>query len=182
MFYSCDDSGWGHLVGPCVIAVASEDAPNILYIGDIQIEYFQDQLFWEKKYLERAWEIVQEAVETLRIGTGDTIYCCSGYVVSYAVAQLKRNGFKVIVESHVERRAHEVAENAFLERLKNIGAPVEKLLLENSDRNRARNFYTLLNWVKEDEAARMKWAKHGWTYFHPERKRAKFLGNSSFKG
>jgi hypothetical protein len=72
------------------------------------------------------------------------------------------------------RRAHEVAENAFLERLKDIGAPVEKLLPENSDRNRARNIYTLLNWVKEDEATRMKWTKHGWRYYHPERKRTKF--------
>jgi hypothetical protein len=169
--YSVDDAGWGHVLLGCVIAVASEDFESLPFIGEIGVEYFQDPLFLRKAYLGRAYEIVRAGMDYYEVGRGDTVYCCSGYVLSHAAAQLREEGYSVVVESRsrAERRAHRFAEAAFMERLREVGVPVGRLLPEDSDRNRARNFYMLLNWAKADRS-RERLLKTGWTFFHPERR------------
>jgi hypothetical protein len=172
MKYSVDDAGWGHVVLGCIIAMACEDFDVPPFVGEIGVEYFQDPLFLRKEYLEKAYEIVKAGIDYYRIGKGDMIICCSGYVLSFAVEKLREEGYSVVVESHAERKAHKFAEEAFMKKLKEIGAPVDKLLPEDSNRNRAKNFYTLLNWARADKS-REKFLKTGWSFFHPERKKFK---------
>ena len=165
MNYSIDDAGWGCPLQGCIIVLTCDDMDRLTpFIGEIEVAYFQNPLFQTKKYLERAYELVKEGIGCFGIGKGDFIYCCSGYILSLAVDHLRKDGYQVHVESHTERKAHTLAEKAFIEKLKEIGAPVDRLLPDESKKSRAKNFYILLNWAREDPE-RKRFLKNGWRFF-----------------
>jgi len=169
MRVSIDDAGLGHVLGGGFIGLADEDVAGHTYVGEIPVEYFKENTFGQKLYLDKAWEIVSMGVRALGVAKSDVIYCCSGYVLDKARDELTKLGFNVKVESHTERQAHFLVEGALMDYLQGIGAPVAQLLPEGSNRARARNFRTLLKWAYADPA-RMKYVKTGWNYFQRARR------------
>jgi len=169
MRVSIDDAGLGHVLGGGFIGLADEDVAGRSYVDEIPVEYFKENAFDRKLYLDKAWEIVSMGVKALGVTKSDTIYCCSGYVLSKARDELIKLGFDVRVESHAERQAHFLVEGALMDYLQRIGAPVSQLLPDDSDRARARNFRTLLKWAYADPS-RMKYVKTGWKFFQRPRR------------
>jgi len=157
------------VLGGGFIGLADEDVPGRAYLGEIPVEYFKEDTFGQKLYLDKAWEIVSMGVKALGVSKSDAIYCCSGYVLAKSRDELTKLGFNVKVESHAERQAHFLVEGALMDYLQGIDAPVAQLLPEDSNRARARNFRTLLNWAYADPT-RMKYVKTGWNYFRRTRR------------
>jgi len=169
MRVSIDDAGLGHVLGGGFIGLADEDMAGHTYLGEIPVEYFKEDTFGQKLYLDKAWEIVSMGVKVMGVAKSDVIYCCSGYVLDRARDELTKLGFNVNVESHAERQAHFLVEGALMDYFHGIGAPVAQLLPEDSNRARARNFRTLLKWAYADPT-RMKYVKTGWNFFQRPRR------------
>ncbi|MGQ9513678.1 MAG: hypothetical protein ACUVTL_01275 [Thermoproteota archaeon] len=168
MNISIDDAGFGHVLGGVFIGLADEELAGRSYVDEIPVEYFKEELFKKKLYLEKAWEIVSRGLKAMNVSKSEKIYCCSGYILSRARERLSESGFDVIVESHFERQAHFLVEGALMNYLDKIGFPVVELLPENSPGARARNFRKMLAWAKANPS-RMKYVKTGWNFFQRSR-------------
>ncbi|MFQ6086070.1 MAG: hypothetical protein ACE5OY_07405 [Candidatus Bathyarchaeia archaeon] len=149
-----DDAGWGCPVLGVCIAVAREETGEH-YVGRIPTELFQRK-FADREYLERAWQIVKEGLGSIKVKEEERIIICSGYILSFAAEELAREGRSVEIRSGIDFKSHEFAEKAFLDWLREVGAPRADL-----DR-RGASFHELTKWVFEDREREKRFGKTGW--------------------
>ena len=127
-------------------------------MGEIPVEFFQENLFKEKSYLDKAVEIVLKGLDALRAGSKEPMHVCTGYVLSRVRQVLKERGYRV-VPSKIVGETQRMAEEAFLKSLRRIevhGTPLDA---------GKRRFFSLLKWVQEDMKKREKFVKTGFRFW-----------------
>lgn len=159
-----DDSGWGDLIGGVVISCYRPEEDLFVY-RVIDVKFFQDPFFSEKRYLQEASDMVQDMLFNSLVLGNEEIIVCTGYVLSKAVSDLM--GKVNVKTGKIEGKLQELGENAYLAEIKKLG--YEPIPGREVNRGmRARSFYHMLNWLKE-KPERFAYAKTGWGFFHPER-------------
>jgi len=162
-----DDSGWGDLLGGVVIGCYREETKEFVY-RLIDVNFFQDPVFEQKHYLNEASRVVQDLLKVMEVTKEEPIKLCTGYVLSRAVFDLRREGFNISA-GKITGDLQDLAEQAFLNEIKKLGyEPIPDR--EVSNRMRAKSFYHMLKWVKE-KPERYKFAKTGWSFFTGKPKR-----------
>ena len=140
-----DDSGWGDLVGSCVIIGATGDRRFASRL--MGHDYFHNPRFKRQDYLGRAAELVEEIVDELNADQTTKIYICRGYVLSRARKMLRGRGFDV-EEASIVGAAQDFAEREYNRHLESLGCP--------------RHQGEMLRWLKSDLKQRSRYAKTGW--------------------
>lgn len=127
-------------------------------MGEIPVELFQENLFKEKRYLDKAVEIVLKGLDALSVGSSEPIHVCTGYVLSRVRQVLSERGYRV-VPSRIVGETQRMAEEAFLNTLRRMevhGTPID---------SGKRRFLSLLEWVQEDQKERERFVKTGWGFW-----------------
>ena len=127
-------------------------------MAEIPVEFFQENLFNEKRYLDKAVEIVLKGLDALSVGSEEPMHVCTGYVLSRVRQVLKERGYRV-VPSKIVGETQRMAEETFLKSLRRMevhGTPLDA---------GKRRFLSLLKWVQEDMEERQKFVKTGWGFW-----------------
>ena len=139
-------------------------------MAEIPVEFFQENLFNEKRYLDKAVEIVLKGLDALSVGSEEPMHVCTGYVLSRVRQVLKERGYRV-VPSKIVGETQRMAEETFLKSLRRIevhGTPLDA---------GKRRFFSLLKWVQEDLEEREKFVKTGWGFWKRFKRRDEGGGN-----
>jgi len=164
-----DDAGWGDLLGGVIIAAYRIETEQFAY-RLIDVKFFQEPAFDEKHYLDEASKAAQEllSITELNAPKSEPIQLCTGYILSRAVYDLNRAGYKTVA-CKIIGPLQERGEQAFLDELRKMGYdPMPNR--EADGRARAKSFYDMLNWAKA-KPERMSLIKSGWRYFTGKPKR-----------
>jgi hypothetical protein len=149
-----DDSGWGALVGG-VILTFSDPSTGRTVFKEIPVECFQGRAFADKEYLKKSAELADEAVEELGLTPENAEFrICTGYVNNAVAERLASRGFRV-TRTKIVGATQELAEKAFEDVLKQITGI-------QSFPQSGRQFFILLNWVRQDLENRERFVKTGW--------------------
>lgn len=125
------------------------------YEGEVPLELFRQGAFEEKRYLDKAVEIVQRGIEALKVTRAEPIRVCSGYILSKVREELEAGGFKV-TQSRITGPTQEFAEREYIRSLVRLGVGGEREVAG------MRGFDSFLSWVHEDIEARERYVKTGW--------------------
>jgi len=167
MTIQIDDSGWGDMLGGVVIAVYRIETGEFLH-RVIDVKFFQERLFDLQLYLAEASRLAQELVAELKATKDEPIQVCTGYVLTRAIYDLNRAGYKTAA-CKIIGPLQELGEKAFLDELRKMGyEPIPNR--EANARARAKSFHHMLNWAKA-KPERMSLIKSGWRYFTGKPKR-----------
>lgn len=125
------------------------------HAGEVPLELFRQGAFEEKRYLEKAVEIVQRGIEALKVAREEPIRVCSGYILSKVREDLEARGFK-IMQAKIIGPTQELAEREYIRSLVRLGVGGEREVAG------MRSFDSFLSWVHEDLEARERFVKTGW--------------------
>lgn len=153
MTIEVDDAGWGDLVGGCVVVVRRVETDEY-YVGEIPVELFQEPRFKTKQYLDKAVEIVEDGLQSLKAQIGEEVRMCTGFVLSKARKNLSQRGYKV-TPVKIVGETQKLAEQMFLKTLERIG-------LKLAEEEPGRRFQSLLKWVEDEPEIRERYVKTGW--------------------
>jgi hypothetical protein len=151
-----DDSGWGDPILGVVIGVLDLPAGRYFERRILPV-FFQPPRFKRKDYLERAVDIVKEAIEVMKIEKDVNFKVCQGYVLSGIRRYLRNQGYTVedtVIKGDLQKRI----EKSYLKWCEDVGVP-EHILQEEGGKPR---FWALINWVKENPKVRENLVKTGW--------------------
>ena len=124
----------------------------------IPVSYFQSPDFRRKLYLKKATELTLQLLRQMRLSETEEIEICRGFVFDEArEVLLEQFGKERVKTSIISGRAQDNVESAYLDEIRNLGYKP----LPDRDEKRARSFFHMLHWVKEDPS-RLKLAKTGW--------------------
>lgn len=124
----------------------------------IPVRYFQNPDFRRKLYLKKATEVTLRLLQQMKLGLEEPIEICSSFVFDETRPELVRQfGEKRVRTSVITGRAQDNVETAYLDEVRNLGYNP----LPDRDEKRARSFFHMLRWVKNDPT-RMNLAKTGW--------------------
>lgn len=151
-----DDSGWGELILGVIIGVLRQPSGDYME-RRIPVIFFQPPRFERKEYLDKAVDIVKEAIDVMKPSRDAVFKVCSGYVLSGIRKYLGEQGFNVKV-TKVSGELQERVERGYLNWCREVGVP-SRALQPESGKNR---FWALLNWVKEKPELREGLVKSGW--------------------
>ncbi len=126
------------------------------YTGEVPLELFRMGSFEEKRYLDKAVEIVQRGIEALKVTRAEPIRICSGYILSKAREKLEAKGFK-ITKTKITGPTQELAEKEYIRSLSRLGIGGEQEIAG------MRSFNSFLSWVHGDLERRERFVKTGWT-------------------
>jgi len=157
MTITIDDAGVGDLLFGVIIGAFREETQEFRY-EVLDVKYFKSPQFHQKEYLKQASSVVFHLLDKLRIKTEESIHICKGYIFDEAVQNLKRRyGDNRIRRVKVMGEPQRLTEIAYLDEIRNLGyEPLRK-----RDENRARSFFHMINWLKENPD-KLKYAKTGW--------------------
>ena len=157
MTVQIDDAGVGDLLYGVVVGAHRKETGEFHY-DLIPVKYFQDPFFRRKLYQKKATELALRLLQELKLNDAEEIEICSSFLFDEARPELARKfgGGRVKVAAIVGEAQTRV-ETAYLDELRNLG--YEPIL--ERDEKRARSFFHMLRWVKEDHS-RLKLAKTGW--------------------
>jgi len=157
MTITIDDAGVGDLLFGVIIGAFREETQEFRY-EVLDVKYFRSPRFHQKEYLKQASSVVFHLLDKLRIKTEELIHICKGYIFDEAVQNLKRRyGDNRIRRVKVMGEPQRLTEMAYLDEIRNLGyEPLRK-----RDGNRARSFFHMMNWLKENPD-KLKYAKTGW--------------------
>lgn len=162
-----DDAGWGDLLLGVVIGAYRDDTDQFAY-HMVDISFFRDPNFDMQRYLPEVSRIVQELLKELKATKDLEIRLCTGYVLSTAYGDLKREGYNVST-GRITGKPQQLGEQAYLNELRKIG--YEPLPNREDDRRmRVKSFYHMLKWLRE-KSDRLQYAKTGWRFFTGKPKR-----------
>ncbi|MDH5200402.1 MAG: hypothetical protein OEW93_05905 [Candidatus Bathyarchaeota archaeon] len=125
------------------------------YAGEVPLELFRQGAFEEKRYLDKAVEIVQRGIEALKVTRAEPIRVCSGYILSKVREELEAGGFK-ITRVRITGPTQELAEREYIRSLVRLGVGGEREVAG------MRGFDSFLLWVQEDLERRERFVKTGW--------------------
>jgi CxxC-x17-CxxC domain-containing protein len=162
-----DDAGSGDLLFGVVIGAYREETDQFTY-DVIDVSFYQD-LFYEKKYLKEASQIVLKLLKKLNIKPKEEVQICQGSIFDKAVVDLQdKYGENLISKIRVTGEAQRLVEASYLDEIRNLGYEP----LEDRELKRAKSFFHMMRWIRA-KPLRLKFAKTGW----PRLKRYKLFKN-----
>ena len=124
----------------------------------IPVSYFQSPDFRRKLYLKKATELTLRLLQEMKLGPDEEIEICSSFVFDETRPRLAELfGKERVKMSVITGRAQDNVETAYLDEIRNLGYDP----IEDRDEKRARSFFHMLRWVKNDPR-RLRLAKTGW--------------------
>ena len=152
-----DDAGVGDLLSGAVIGAYRRETDEFHY-DLIPVRYFQSPDFRRKLYLKKATELVFHLLAEMKLREDEDVEICSSFVFDETRERLfEQLGKDRVRVSVITGEAQDRVESAYLDEVRNLGyAP-----LPDRDEKRARSFFHMLYWVKDDPS-RLKHAKTGW--------------------
>jgi hypothetical protein len=152
-----DDAGTGDLLWGVVIGAYQPETDTFLY-DIIDVSYFMEGAFQEKKHFEEAASIALSLVERLNLKPYEKIKVCQGDILNIAAEKLReRYGEDVVERVHVEGRAQQLIEVAYTDELRNLGYEP----MPDRTERWGKSFWHMYDWVKKDPKERVKWVKTG---------------------
>ncbi len=152
-----DDAGTGDLLWGVVIGAYQPDSDTFIY-DIIDVSFFKPGVFDEKKHFEEAARIALELAERLTPKPEEKIKVCQGDILNVAAEKLKlMYGEDRIERVHVEGRAQELIEGAYIDELRNLGYEA----MPDRTERWGKSFWHMYDWVKKDPDERVKWVKTG---------------------
>jgi hypothetical protein len=124
----------------------------------IPVNYFQSPDFRRKLYLKKATELTLRLLQDMKLGPDEEIEICSSFLFDETREELTRKfGKERVKVSVISGKAQDNVETAYLDEIRNLGYSP----LADRDEKRARSFFHMLRWVKNDPS-RLQLAKTGW--------------------
>jgi hypothetical protein len=156
-----DDAGWGFPLGGVMIGAAEGEK---IKTGIIDLKYFQnDYLYENKEYLNESARIAVRLVEELGGSPEDTVIeICTGEINTHSKDALRALGYTVIV-TEITGPLQDNLERLFREYIYDLGYNL--YYDPKVTTSIARDFDSVIKWIREDYPERMKLAKSGWRYF-----------------
>ena len=151
-----DDSGSGSFVGGTCIGLYRPET-NDYYFDIIPVEFYNQENFKKKLYLEEVVEIVEEGFRVLKATRDDTIEVCRGYMFERLKDWLNAGGYTWYC-TQISGRAQEIIEKNFVIYAESLGLPVQYLKYTGYP----FHFHKLLRWVFADYEKRIGLCKVGW--------------------
>jgi hypothetical protein len=152
-----DDAGVGDLLFGAIVGAHRKETDEFHY-GVIPVRYFQNPDFRRKLYLKKATELTLRLLLDIRLGEEEEIEICSSFLFDETRPELAKHYGKLRVKvSVISGRAQDNVETAYLDEIRNLGYKP----LPDRDERRARSFFHMLGWVKNDPE-RLRFAKTGW--------------------
>jgi len=152
-----DDAGTGDLLWGVVIGAYQPETDIFIY-DIIDVSFFKEKTFSEKKHFEEAANIALSLVGRLGPKTFEKIKVCQGDILNIAAERLKEQyGEEIVERVHVEGRAQELIEGAYINELRNLGYEA----MPDRTEKWGKSFWHMYDWVKRDPEERVKWAKTG---------------------
>jgi len=127
-----------------------------VYSGEISLKYFRKDKFKEKSYLDASLNIIAKGIKKLDITSKESLYVCSGFVLSSIREYLRSKGYKVI-KKKITGITQDIAEKEFMNSLVELGIGSMRKV------ESMRSFYGYIEWLKRDFPAREKFVKTGWS-------------------
>lgn len=125
------------------------------YVGEIPLEFFKEGAFEKKLYLKKAVDIIFKGIEALKVDIAEPIHICTGYVLSRAAEELRKQGYSIVLRK-IKGETQLLAEREFVKSLVRLGVECEEEV------EKMRSFKSLLRWVMEDLQHRERYVKTGW--------------------
>jgi len=157
MTVTVDDAGSGDLLFGVVVGAFRDETREFRY-GIIDVKFFQGGRFYRKEYLRQCSRVVSELLGRLRLGSGEEIRVCQGYIFDVAIRDLRRvYGDGRVRRVRVGGEAQRLTELAYVDELRNLGyEPVE-----GREGRRAKSFFDMMRWLRMNPD-RLRYAKTGW--------------------
>jgi transcription termination factor NusB len=157
MTVQIDDAGVGDLLYGVVVGAHRKETGEFHY-DLIPVSYFQSPSFGRKMYLKKATELALQLLYQMKIGENEEIEICSSFLFDETRPHLVEKFGKTRVKtSIITGDAQNNVETAYLDEIRNLGYEP----LPERDQKRARSFFHMLKWVKNDPE-RLRYAKTGW--------------------
>jgi len=125
------------------------------YVGEIPLNFFKEEAFKKKLYLDQIVSIILKGIEALKVDKAEPIHICSGYILSKAAEELRKQGYSISLRK-IKGETQLLAEREFVKSLVRLGIGCEE------DVEQMRSFKSLLRWVMEDLEKRERYVKTGW--------------------
>jgi hypothetical protein len=152
-----DDAGTGDLLWGVVIGAYQPETETFLY-DIIDVSFFKNGMFQEKKHFEEAARIALNLIDRLDLKPYEKIKVCQGDILNIAADRLKeRYGEDNVERVHVEGRSQELIEGAYTDELRNLGYEP----IPDRTERWGKSFWHMYDWVKRDPEERVKWVKTG---------------------
>ena len=152
-----DDAGVGDLLFGVIVGAHRRETGEFHY-DVIPVSYFQSPDFRRKLYLKKATELTLRLIQEMKLGAGEEIEICSSFLFDEARPELfDKFGKERVRVSVISGEAQNNVETAYLDEIRNLGYEP----ITNRDEKRARSFFHMLRWVKNDPG-RLRYAKTGW--------------------
>jgi len=150
-----DDAGTGDILHGVVIGAYRPEDDVFLY-DMIDVRYFQEPVYGEKRHLNEARRIALRLVDRLGLKEKEKISICTGDILNEtAEALVEEYGEDRVERCRIENRAQYMVELAYMDELRNIGYEP----IENRTEKWGKNFWHQYNWLRKDPKARLRWAK-----------------------
>ena len=143
------------MLGGVVIVMRRVETGEV-YSGEISLEYFRKDKFKEKSYLDASLKIIAKGIKKLDIKTKESLYVCSGYVLSSIREYLRSKGY-MVTKKKITGITQDIAEKEFKNSLVELGVG------SMSEVESMRSYYGYIEWLKKDFPAREKYVKTGWS-------------------
>ncbi len=163
MTIQIDDQGWGTPVGGVGIIVLRKETGEMHY-DIVPIKHFGITQFKKKTYLISARDIVEQGFIKLDIKKDEEIEICSGCIHDKTAEWLKNEGYKFTVKK-IDGLAQLKGEELFIEYLSGLGVPNPPQIVKETVDEYKKQFFYLMDWVREDPKGRAHLCKTGWKYF-----------------
>ena len=152
-----DDAGTGDLLWGVVIGAYKPESDTFLY-DIIDVSFFKTGAFEEKSHYEEAAKIALRLVERLARNPDEKIKVCQGDILNFTAEKLKEKyGDDAIERIHIEGRAQELIEGAYIDEIKNLGYEP----MPDRTERWGKSFWHMYDWVKRNPHERVKWVKTG---------------------
>ena len=157
MTVQIDDAGVGDLLFGAVVGAYRRETGEFHY-DIIPVSFFQSPSFRTKLYLKKATELSTRLLEEMKLGEGEEVEICSSFLFDETRKELaSKFGKDRVRVAVIFGPAQNNVETAYLDEIRNLGYnPIKE-----RDEKRARSFFHMLRWVKEDPN-RLRYAKTGW--------------------
>ena len=125
----------------------------------IPVAYFQEPDFKKKLYLKKATELTNNLLNKMKLGNDETIEICSSFLFDETRPALwDQYGKERVKVAQIIGQAQDKVELAYIDEIRNLGyEPIRE-----RDDKRAKSFFHMLRWVKNDPRNRLPYAKTGW--------------------
>ena len=139
-----DDTGWGSLVGGMLIGAIRTETGEFA-CDEIPVTFFQGEAFARKAYLEESRDVARRVLEQLRVGKGEPIEICTGYVLEGVRSMLDADGYTSWRTGKITGALQDKIEHDLLSRVRALGVQTDYATLTTKQ---GLYFYQCVKWLK----------------------------------